>query len=311
MHRLVTPIDATMFCLRRAKLRGAEMPVFISYSSTDKEFVDKFAVQLVQKKVPVWLDRWELRAGDSLITKIQEAVAGASALLVILSKASVASEWCTKELNAGLMRELDEKRVVVVPILLEDCDMPIFLKEKLYADFRTDFDDGLKTVIEAIAKVTNEYMARIDEPDWHSDWAIDWERDAETGLFTIRLTIVEQANAQPYSCLTEVSIICSPEATEQYLDQDIAGNGDVARRHIVGNLAKGIEEGVDLTVLLDDQFKKGFFVEIKDKFTNVGYGIAVTSRRLGEDTGRDILLRTGDQIVQIYRHMEEVAAKGD
>lgn len=120
------------------------MPVFISYSHADKKFVDDLAVQLVRHRVHVWIDRWELRVGDSLINKVQEAIAGASALLVILSKASTKSDWCKKELTAGLFRELDEKRVVVLPVLLEDCDMPMFLKDKLYADFRKDFDAGLK-----------------------------------------------------------------------------------------------------------------------------------------------------------------------
>jgi hypothetical protein len=209
------------------------VPVFISYSSKDREFADRFALQLVEKKVHVWFDKWELHAGDSLITKIQEAVGGASALLVILSKASVASEWCKKELNAGLMRELEEKRVVVVPILLEDCEIPVFLREKLYADFRTSFDDGLRTVTEAIARVTNEYQARIDTPEFHSDWAIDW-RTQPNHLFLLRVTISEQARAQPYTALTIVTILCSPEATQQYREKSFAGDGESARRDIVG-----------------------------------------------------------------------------
>ena len=149
------------------------MPVFISYSHSDKDFVDKFAAQLVREKIHVWVDRWELHVGDSLISRVQDAISGASALLVILSNASIASEWCKKELNSGLIRELEEKRVVILPILIEDCSIPLFLKEKMYADFRTDFDEGLRTTLESIAKVTNESQGRIDEPEWHTDWAID------------------------------------------------------------------------------------------------------------------------------------------
>src|SRR4051812_22175804 len=104
------------------------MPIFISYSHGDKAFVDRLAMQLVRRNVNIWLDRWELSVGDSLIDKIQEAVNGASALLVILSKASVTSEWCKKELSAGLLRELEEKRVVVMPVMLEDCEVPIFAR---------------------------------------------------------------------------------------------------------------------------------------------------------------------------------------
>lgn len=286
------------------------MPVFISYSSQDREFVDRLAHQLVQNKVSVWLDRWELRAGDSLVTRIQEAVGGASALLVVLSKASVESEWCTKELNAGLMRELDEKRVVVVPILIEDCKIPTFLREKVYADFRSDFDFGLRSALDSVAKVTNEYMARIDEPDWHSDWAIDWEMHGDEN-FMVRLTIVEHAHGQPYSCLTLVSILCSPEATQRYIARDQRGDGEGGRRHIVEVLARRIEEGLPLTVTLEDQFEKIASVELRDESTGDEYLVILRSRRLGEDTGRDVLLRVGDQIVQIYRHMAEVSAVRD
>ena len=111
------------------------MPIFISHSSKDNAFVDKLARHLIKAKARVWVDTWELKVGDSLIQKIQEAIQTASALLVVLSKAAVASEWCRRELSAGLMRELEEKRVLVLPLLLEDCDIPMFLREKRYADF--------------------------------------------------------------------------------------------------------------------------------------------------------------------------------
>lgn len=68
------------------------MPIFISYSHCDKTFVENLAAQMVANRVSVWLDKWELHAGDSLLTKVQNAISGASALLVILSKASVKSE---------------------------------------------------------------------------------------------------------------------------------------------------------------------------------------------------------------------------
>src|SRR4051812_23154787 len=108
------------------------MPIFISYSHADSEFVDRLATQLVQQAVNVWVDRWEINVGDSLIDKVEEAIAGASALLVVLSRASVESNWVKKEVNAGLVRELEEKQVVVLPVLVEDCKIPVFLREKFF-----------------------------------------------------------------------------------------------------------------------------------------------------------------------------------
>ncbi len=112
------------------------MPVFISYSHKDEKIVNKLAAHLVKHNANVWVDTWELNVGDSIITNVQEAIDGSSALLVMLSKSSVESEWCKKELTAGLMKELEEKRVVVLPVLLEDCQVPIFLRDKMYADLR-------------------------------------------------------------------------------------------------------------------------------------------------------------------------------
>ena len=42
------------------------MPVFISHSHQDKDFVDKLAGQLVMNKAYVWLDRWEIKVGEVL-----------------------------------------------------------------------------------------------------------------------------------------------------------------------------------------------------------------------------------------------------
>jgi len=281
------------------------MPIFISYSHKDKDFVDTLATQLVRNKVHVWLDRWELNIGDSLISKIQEAITGASALLVILSKASVASEWCKKELNAALVRELEEKRVVVLPVLVEDCDIPLFLRDKMHADFRRDVDYGLKIILEAVAKISNEYLGRFDSPEFHIDWAIDWQM--KNNLFQLRITIVEQAANQPYTSLSTVNILCDAEATKAYMTLNNQGMGDFARRKIVGLLAAGIEKGLDLTMLLEDQFEKRRVFEIKGKGKEPSYIIELLARRLGEDTGRDIVLHLDNQILQIFQYMNEVS----
>jgi hypothetical protein len=165
-------------------------------------------------KANVWIDHWELKVGDSLIGRIQEAIQGSSGLLVILSKASVESEWCKKELSSGLVRELDERRVVVLPVLMEDCTVPLFLRDKLYADFRTNFDEGLKAVLDAVARVTSESLLRIDSPEWHVDWAVDW--GTLDGLLIVTLIAVEQALGARFPVLTEIHILGNEAATSRY-----------------------------------------------------------------------------------------------
>ena len=46
------------------------MPVVVSYSHDDADFVDRLGVALFKANTRVWIDRWELRVGDSLIRRI-------------------------------------------------------------------------------------------------------------------------------------------------------------------------------------------------------------------------------------------------
>lgn len=280
------------------------MPIFISYSHEDKTFVDRLAIQLVAHKAKVWLDRWELHIGDSLIRRIQDAIAGASALLVILSKAAVKSEWCNKELSAGLVRELEEKRVVVLPVLKEDCEIPLFLRDKLYADFRRNFDDGLKTILESISKVTSNTLGRYDEPEFHVDWAIDWGTVGD--LLCIRLTFVEQAVDQPYSVLTEISIIADEAATSWHIDHVVNGLREYSHYEVISLLQREFLEKSDLRLTLDDEMPQVVRGNLICSDPERIYDIRLTSRRLGQDTGRDILLDIGGQIAVARRTLHEV-----
>ncbi len=284
------------------------MPIFISYSHENKDFVDQLAEQLVVHNVNVWLDRWELNIGDSILAKVQEAVDGASALLVILSKASVSSDWCKNEINAGLLRELEEKQVLVMPVMLEDCEAPIFVRGKLYADFRKSFDDGLRTVLEGIAKVTNENLARYQGPDYHMDWAEDW--GDISGLFSIRLTFVEQAENQPYTILSVITIIASRKATEIYQEYEKVGKGAQGRFRIISMLKGFIESQDDLRPRLSDQFEQKILLHLHGEEEEEDYQVDVSARRLGEDTGRDILVNTSELIRRSYDHMRDVLRTG-
>lgn len=123
--------------------------VFISYSIKDRNFASRLSNDLKSKGLSVWYDQWELKVGDSLIERIGAAMKAQDFLVAILSKSSVKSQWVTKELNAGLIRELEEKRVVVLPVIIEDCEIPPFLSDKVYADFRSNYSSGLNRLLDA------------------------------------------------------------------------------------------------------------------------------------------------------------------
>ena len=285
------------------------MPVFISYSHADSAFVNILAANLVRRNAHVWVDTWELNVGDSILNKVQQAIQDSSALLVILSKASVASEWCRKELNAGLMRELDEKRVVVLPVLVDDCDIPIFLREKMYADFRTNFDRGLTSLVEGIAKVTNLDQGRIQEGNRATDWAEDWGYEGR--LFRMTYTLVQSSSEFKFSLLTEVIVRCNAPVTSRYKEYVDAGLDWLGRMVVTEALADLADARVedDLRVILDDQYPKVIESRLQDKKTAAAYDITIKCRRLGEDNGKDQLINVSAYLRQIRDYGRQAARK--
>ena len=178
------------------------MPIFISYSHKDKDFVDRLCHNLSDNKHHLWLDRWELKPGDSLVDSVQTALASSGAVIVILSNSYVQSNWCKKEWTSTLVRELDGAGNIIIPVLKEDCDIPLFLKDKMYADFRTNLDEAFRFLNESLAKFINVDMGRLeDEPNFHVDYSSDIAR-LPNDCIRIRYRFVEHAVDRPFSILS-------------------------------------------------------------------------------------------------------------
>jgi hypothetical protein len=276
------------------------MPIFISYSHADKPFVDKLAANLIKHDAHVWVDTWELNVGDSILNRVQEAIRVSSALLIVLSKASVASEWCKKELNAGLMRELDEKRVVVLPVLVEDCEIPVFLREKMYADFRHNFKSGLKALVEAVAKVTRIDQGRLKTGKSQIDWSETWGYLGE--YFQIDYTLSESSPDWPFTLLTEISISCNEGATKRYEQYKGLGLDWFGRAAITETFCDFAAKD-KIEVILTDQHPEIRKMEIRDSKRNLAYRIQIRCRRMGEDNGKDQLVHVSNYTKMIQHHI--------
>jgi hypothetical protein len=113
--------------------------LFISHSSHDKPFVKRLAVDLINHGFPVWFDAWQIELGDSLLKKIHQGLDDASYLLMVLSRSSLASHWVNHEIEAALAQEARRKSTVLIPILLDDADVPDPIRARLCADFRESY----------------------------------------------------------------------------------------------------------------------------------------------------------------------------
>ncbi len=276
------------------------MPVFISYSHTDAELVDRLAVAMVQARTHVWVDRWELKVGDSLLDRIQREISVADALVVVLSKASVSSEWCRRELNAGLVRELEEKQILVLPALLEDCAVPLFLKDKLFADFRGDFERGLRQVRAAVAKYTSTDRARSVVDDGITDWALDW--GSLFGRRFIQMTFVQHQPTQEHTVFTTVQAFPNDGALRR-IEQFAQGGLGWLGNHFAAEFIAGAADEADLRAVVTDRRPVVKEFVVADEEAGIRYDCIVTCRLLGNDPGNDILVNVGALLGAGIKHI--------
>lgn len=92
--------------------------LFISYSTKDQEFADRLHADLQDKGVRCWFAPHNVKGGKKLHEQIDEAIRLYDKLLLILSPASMESEWVKTEISKARKREVKEDKRVLFPIRL-------------------------------------------------------------------------------------------------------------------------------------------------------------------------------------------------
>ncbi|MEM9368724.1 MAG: toll/interleukin-1 receptor domain-containing protein, partial [Planctomycetota bacterium] len=116
--------------------------VFLSHASEDKPFVDRLHADLESFGLNCFYDRESIQPGDSIAARINQGLEEADFFLVVLSPHSIDSAWVQMETDAAFMAEADGQSTVVLPVVIDECEIPPLLKPKLYVDLR-DYDVGL------------------------------------------------------------------------------------------------------------------------------------------------------------------------
>jgi hypothetical protein len=137
---------------------------FVSHSTQDHLFVEKFAADLRTNGVDVWFSKWEIKAGDSIRAKIEEGLDGCEYFIIVLSKNSMNGPWVHKELDAATVRNIGGNVRKIIPVRIEDCgDLPPGLASLCWEDFSNQpYDAAVKRVLESIFDI--DLKPRIGSP---------------------------------------------------------------------------------------------------------------------------------------------------
>jgi hypothetical protein len=103
---------------------------FLSHNRADKEVARQLGAQLTLAGAYVWFDDWEVRAGDSIPGKVNDALASVDTLIVVWSANAQGSEWVRAELETAIARALEDHTFRVVCVRLDETSLPALLRPK-------------------------------------------------------------------------------------------------------------------------------------------------------------------------------------
>jgi len=127
--------------------------IFISYSHRDKEFVNRLTVDLENAGINIWLDAKEIKVGDSISKKIEEGISESYFLFLVISSNSVKSKWVESEYSTALNAQLDSGTgPKIIPILIEEVQLPAYLRDIKYADFSRGYKRALDELLKTLKR---------------------------------------------------------------------------------------------------------------------------------------------------------------
>jgi len=133
--------------------------IFLSYSRDDTDFVMNLAKKLRSAGADIWLDQLDIKVGENWDMAVQKALKESDNFLIVLSKTSVASNNVMDEVGYALS---ENKKVV--PVLMEECEIPFRLQRRQFADLTGEDDaKGMKTLISALG-LSDSVAKKLIEP---------------------------------------------------------------------------------------------------------------------------------------------------
>lgn len=129
---------------------GITKKVFLSHSSNDKPFVGTLSDRLRKDGFQSWVDEVEINVGFSISNAIENGILTSGYFVIVLTPEAISSEWVRRELDIANLREIRQKDIFVLPVLLKDCEIPPMIATKKYANFKNSFEQGYNELLEAL-----------------------------------------------------------------------------------------------------------------------------------------------------------------
>ncbi len=125
--------------------------IFISHRGEDIDLSEQLAQDLRNYGNDVWLDKWEIKLGDSIIEKMNQGLAGANYVILCYSSSGIDTPWMSAEWMSSFARQLGGANIKIIPVILSGGEPPAILADRQYIDLRSEWDNGVQKIVDIIS----------------------------------------------------------------------------------------------------------------------------------------------------------------
>lgn len=141
--------------------------IFVSHSSKDKNFAEMVVAGLRDPRLDPWIDSEQIFAGDDIFDKLGEGLQSMDILVFLVSRSSLQSEWVALEVKYAVKRELEERRALILPYIIDDTpvnDIPWFLSHRDAIRVSTDAT-GVEQTVQGVQRALERRVSREQQED--------------------------------------------------------------------------------------------------------------------------------------------------
>ena len=140
--------------------------VFVSYSRSDSELVNRLVERLRERGKDVWVDVEGIRDAEVFPAALSRAVEGSDGFVFVISPDSVASPFCEQEVDHAVERN---KRIVPLAYRsVPDEQIPEGIRVRNWIPVGDgDFDAGIDRLVQALDEPVDQLgvAARVGDED--------------------------------------------------------------------------------------------------------------------------------------------------
>ncbi|WP_078968118.1 MULTISPECIES: toll/interleukin-1 receptor domain-containing protein [unclassified Streptomyces] len=208
--------------------------IFISHSSADKSFIRSRIVAPLEKLgYKTWLDEKELMPGDPLPRRVAQGIREAKVLIVVVSISSVKSDWLRYELNVAVDLMI-KGSLRLVPVIIDQVQIPSELESLLYADMRKGMRGGFKKIATALEYEAARYPKPASQVSVASEFSYLRGQAYETILadeagrgFFHAWTDVSATRSINWSGFTVLNVDVRVDMVHNYVNRNVFDSSDL------------------------------------------------------------------------------------